>query len=349
MENIAFRVDAGPEIGIGHLMRCLALANVFPDESRIVFISKPMSSDVNNMENEGYTMIPIPEDINYEEEIEFVKKILKEYEIDIFIGDTYQVDCSPDIDQNYLSEVETIVKKTVMISPKVSLIISPDIIINGNVFATGLKYKRLNDHTKFLIGPKYTLLREEFQNMPDKEIKEEVNDILVTMGGSDPANLIPKVIEAIKLMELKDLHVDIVIGPAMNNIDEILELIREVKFKVSLIFNATNMSELMLKADLAVSAGGGTLYELAVTGTPAIALLQVDNQIQVAEAMENEGTIINLGFGNRLKIEKLADNIKELISDVEERKKMSRRGKKLIDGLGAKRCVDVILNRQKEC
>lgn len=349
MKNIAFRVDAGPEIGIGHLMRCIALANAFPDDFKIIFISKPKNSVIKKLDDTRYEFFSIPEDIGYEDEIAFVKKVLEENEIDIFIGDTYQVHSSHDIDEYYLDEIKRIVEKTVVISPKVSLVLPCDILINGNVFATELEYKSSNEDTVLLLGPQYALLRKEFQYLPDKEIEKEVDDILVTMGGADPSNLIPKVLKAIHEIEEKDIHVDIVIGPAVYSDGKILESLKELEYEVFLAFNTKNISELMLKSDLAVSAGGGTLYELAVTGTPAIVLLQADNQIPVAEAMEEKGTIINMGFGNRLKVEKLADRIMDLINDHDKRAEMSRRGKELIDGLGAKRCVDVILDRKEEC
>ncbi len=348
MNNIAFRVDAGPKIGIGHLMRCIALANAFPYEDRILFISKPKRSVIKKLGNTGYEMIAIDENISYEDEVRFVKKILEENGIDIFIGDTYQVDSSHDIDEKYMLEIKKVVKKIVMISPKVALILPSDVLINGNLFATDFEYKTSNKDTKFLLGSKYVLLREEFHDMPDKETKEKVIDILVTMGGTDPSNLIPKVLRAIHRVGKRDIHVDIVIGPATYDNTKILKSINELDFEICLYFNTEKISELMLKADLAISAGGSTLYELAVTGTPAIVLLQADNQIPVAESMEEEGTIINMGFGNRLKIEKLAERIEDLMNNVEERKNMSRRGKRLIDTLGARRCVDVILNGQKE-
>ena len=345
MVDIAFRVDGGPKIGMGHLVRCLTLANAFPNENKIVFISKPEKSVIDKLESTRYDLIPIENDINYNEEIKFVKKILKENDIDVFIGDTYYIDTSNDIDENYFSEIKDTVKKTVAISPKTSITVPFDIVINGNVFADDLEYKSSNDDTKFLLGPKYALLREEFQNLPDKDIGENVNNIIVTMGGGDPLNLTPKALEAIDKIDKEDIHVDVIIGPAVYEKDSILKAIDGMNLEVSLRFNPSKISKFMMKADIAVSAGGGTLYELAVTGTPAIVILQAENQIPIANAMEKEGTIINLGFGNDVKIEKLTDSIIDLLHNPNKRKEMSKKGKELIDGLGAKRCVNAILNR----
>ncbi|MFW6040856.1 MAG: UDP-2,4-diacetamido-2,4,6-trideoxy-beta-L-altropyranose hydrolase [Thermoplasmatota archaeon] len=345
MVNIAFRVDGGPKTGMGHLMRCLALANAFPEENKIVFITKSEKSVVDKLEHTRYDLVPIEKDIGCNEEAKLVGKILKENDTDIFIGDTYYSDESIDIDENYFLEIKSIVSKTVAISPKVSITLPFDIVINGNVFANELQYNTSNDNTKFLLGPKYALLREEFQNLPDKDISEEVNNIIVTMGGGDPLNLTPKALEAIDKIDKDDIHVDVIIGPAVYEMDDILKAIEEMNLEVSLRFNPSKISEFMMKADIAVSAGGSTLYELAVTGTPAVVLLQAGNQLPVADAMEKEGTIISLGFGNDVKIEKLTECIIDLLHKPNKRKKMSRKGKELIDGLGAKRCVNAILNR----
>jgi len=345
MENVAFRVDGGPDIGMGHVMRCLALADEFSKDYNIFFITKLEKSVIDKLKTTSYYWVPINVDINYSEEIKSVKKILKENKINIFIGDTYHSHISHDIDENYLLEIKKIVDKTVLISPKVSLKVLSDFVINGNTFAKELKYDTSNDDTKFLLGPEYALLRKDFQNLPDKDTNEKVKNIIITMGGSDPLNSTPKALKAIDKINNEDIHVDVVIGPAVYDQTNILKVIDRIEVEISLLFNPTNISKLMQKADLAISAGGGTLYELAATGTPAIVLLQAENQIPVAHSMEKEGTITVLGFGNQVEQEKLVESIKELMNDSERRAKMSRRGKKLIDGLGAKRCVDAILNK----
>lgn len=345
MKNIAVRVDGGPETGMGHLMRCLALVQEFPRDFDIIFITKKEKSVIDSLKNTRYDQVNLPNDISYQNEIEEVKQILMDREIDIFIGDTYHIESSHDIDENYLKAIKKSVDETVLISPKVSLTLPYDIVINGNVFAEDLGYKTLSDDTTFLLGPKYALLRNEFKNLLDRNVKEEVTDILITMGGGDPLNLTPKAIKAVDGLGEDDINVDVVIGPAAHNRDDIENTITDVDINVTLRSDPPKMSELMHSADMAISGGGTTLYELAATGTPGIVLLQADNQIPVAEGMEKEGTIINLGFGNLVEIEKVVESMNNLANDIDKRKKMSDRGKKLIDGLGARRCVKVILDR----
>ncbi len=343
MRNIAFRVDGGPEIGMGHLMRCLALADAFPKDDKIIFIIKREKAAIDKLKGTRYDPAVIEKGINYEEEIGSVTDILDVNETDIFIADTYHIDTAYDMNGHYFSEVKKRVDTIVVISPKPSFSLPYDVVINGNAFAAELGYDTSKDETKFLLGPKYALLREEFQGLPYKEVGEKVKDMIVTMGGGDPLNLTPDVLKALDQIDGEGIHVDVVIGPAACNQEEILKVIKKSDLEVSLFFDPTNIGELMHKADLAVSAGGGTLYELAAAGTPAVVLLQADNQIPMVEAMEKEGTIINMGFGSRMKINNLTETLIDLMNDRDKREKMSRRGKELIDGLGAKRCIEAIL------
>ena len=218
-----------------------------------------------------------------------------------------------------------------------------DIVVNGNIYAPELNYQSTSEGTEFLLGSKYTLLRQEFQNISRSSISKNVNLMLITVGGSDKLNLTPKIIAIIDRLEC-DLHLDVVVGPGFNNIAQIISITKEIDIEVALHFNVSKMSELMMNSDLAISAGGSTLYELAATGTPAITLLQADNQIKVAEAMDREGVVINLGFGDLVSEEEVKKTINKLINDFSLRKRMSDKGQSLVDGQGASRVAQFILD-----
>lgn len=335
MLKIAFRADGGSEIGMGHIIRCMALADAFPDTTKIFFIIKEEDQVIRLIKENGYDVITLNKDIDYHHEITTVKKFLEEYEINILIEDAYH------IDQSYLCEVKNSVDVLVSISAYAKFTYPSDIVINGNVYASNLDYQSLDGDTKFLLGTDYALLRKEFRNLPEKDIKEKVKNILVTMGGSDPLNLTPKVLEAISEIDKSDFHVDVVIGPAFKNIKNILETVDQSKLEVSLHLNIKKISELMIKADLAISAGGCTLYELATVGTPGVVLQQNENQII---DMEQEGTVIDLGVGNKLESTEITDKIEKLIYQCETRLEMSKNGQYIFDGLGCERCAKEIVD-----
>jgi UDP-2,4-diacetamido-2,4,6-trideoxy-beta-L-altropyranose hydrolase len=275
--------------------------------------------------------------LNYKKELTEVKKLIKSNDIEIVITDSY------DLDQNYLSELKKVTNKLVSLHDFVPYSFPSDIVVNGNIYASQLNYKSMTNDTDFLLGPKYTLMREEFQDVSRNNTNSDVNSILITVGGSDKLNLTPKIIAAIDQLEDK-LHLDVVVGLGFDNLAQIIEVSQNCNLELSLHFNVDKMSQLMLKSDLAISAGGSTLYELAATGTPTITLLQADNQVKVTEAMEAKDAIINLGFGNQVTKKELKNNVKKLINDFALRKEMSQQGPKIIDGEGAKRVANYILN-----
>ena len=339
INKIAFRVDGGPKIGLGHIMRSLALAKSLPQDTEISFITKSKRKVKNLILESGFNIIPLDSTLDYQSELDEVKKLIKSNNIDIIITDSYE------LDQDYLLELKKVVNKLVSIHDFVPYKFPSDIVVNGNIYAPELNYQSTTGDTKFLLGTDYTLMREEFQDISRTNISKDVESALVTVGGSDKLNLTPKIIATLDRLE-HDLHADVVIGPGFKNIKEIINQTQEVNLEVALHFNVDKMSKLMLENDIAISAGGSTLYELAATGTPAITLLQADNQIKVAEAMDEQGVVINLGFGDSVAKEKLKDTINKLINNFSLRKRISDIGKSLIDGQGVKRLAKFILDNK---
>lgn len=194
-----------------------------------------------------------------------------------------------------------------------------------------------------ITDPVYVALRKEFirANKISKVIKDRVEIILVTQGGADTCGFIPKIIGALDGVE-KDCQIDIVIGPAFKHHQELKETIDKSKRKFNIIHNATNMCELMQQSDLAITAGGNTMFELACVGVPGIVLCGEEFEEETAERMEKYGIVENLGFGARVSPEKIYERVRLLMENKSRRAEMSRRGQELIDGRGAERIVELI-------
>lgn len=336
--NIAIRVDGGKKVGLGHLMRCIALGEEFPDDIDPLYIIKESKIAREMLEKYEMKYMQLEVQLKKREEIERVKKIIDNKNINCLITDSYE------IDQYYLREMKKVVGKLVSIHDYAPFAFPSDIVINGNVYAPELDYKSTGGNTEFLLGTDYTLLRKEFQDLPKRDVKENVEDILVTVGGSDNLNLTPKILKAINSLDEADVRVKVIIGSGFDNINGIIEEVEKSSLETRLIFNIGSMSEVMLESDLAISGGGSTLYELAAAGVPAITLLQAENQKLVAEGMEKEDCVINLGDGDKISSMEIKNEIRELLNDYNRRENMSRGGQKLVDGKGAKRCVDRILS-----
>lgn len=211
-----------------------------------------------------------------------------------------------------------------------------DFLINQNINAEDLNY-RVNDNTKLLLGSKYTMLRKEFRNAPKKVIKENVENILITVGGADPNNITGKILSYINNLDYK-FHV--VIGPSFNNINKLIKYEEENK-NIKLHVNA-NMYQLMQNCDLAISACGSTLYELCSLGIPTIGVIIADNQIEIGNKLHNMNIINNLGWYEHVDKEKFSYELNKLIHHMNIRKKMSNLGRRLIDGKGVARAADIL-------
>ncbi|AEE96751.1 UDP-2,4-diacetamido-2,4,6-trideoxy-beta-L-altropyranose hydrolase [Mahella australiensis] len=337
--NIAIRADGGYNIGMGHIMRCMALAQALRDKGcNVCFITRHDSSveAVLKMRlGSGINVIPIESHDALNNELEQLSKIIHQYAIDALVVDHYGAD------QAYLIETKKMVDELLTIDDLNCFTFPSDIVINGNIYAPDMEYRSLYGNTKFLLGPQYLLMRQEFRNLPKRCVNDNVERILITMGGSDLMGLTAKILRALRGIG-GDIAIDVVMGAASNDKDAVeMEVSRTSN--VNLLYDVDDMAELMFKADLAISAAGSTLYELAACGVPAITLIQADNQVAGAEGMAKAGCAVNLGWGDRADLADMKHVIKMLTEDKIKRQCMADIGQSIVDGLGAMRCVKIIM------
>ena len=327
--KIAIRADGGSKIGMGHIMRTLVLAKELAKTNDVFYICRvdvPISDiykpGIDKIKKEGFSVITI----NKNNVLEEVNKI----EADMLITDSY------DVDENYFNETKKMFEYTAYIDDMNLHYFNVDFLINQNINAEDLNY-RANDNTKLLLGSKYTMLREEFRNAPKKVIKENVENILITVGGADPNNVTEKILSYIKDLNYK-LYV--VVGPSFNTINELRKYEEENK-NIKLHINA-NMYQLMQNCDLAISACGSTLYELCSLGVPTIGVIIADNQIEIGNKLHSLGIINNLGWYEHINKGKFLYELDKLIYHMNVRKKMSDLGRNLIDGKGVARVANIL-------
>ncbi len=350
--RVAFRADGGTQLGMGHIMRCLALAKAmqetapgeipgYPairDESlEIIFIIRRNTVVSTLIAENNHKVIEIPENFPGDEAA-LIKEILEKYDTNIVITDSYL------IDRDYLEQAGSAADLLISIDDLNKIIFPSDLVINGNVYGPSLDYRSVSIDTEFLLGTDYVLLRDEFAPKGYRNINKEVERVLVSVGGSDPLDLTPKILQALSQVPL-DFEIKVIIGPGFQNMKKIAEFAGVTQKPVELLHNVKAMASLMTSSDLAVTAGGTTLYELSCTGTPAVVLLQANNQDIAAAEMARQGTVINLGMGDGVSVPGLAAAITELCNDPEKRREMSKRGQALVDGKGCRRCARKIIQK----
>lgn len=350
MLNIAIRADGSTNIGMGHVMRCLSLAKGFRHAGANVYFFSRYEPGILKIRQDGFEVIEMPyqkssssEGFSYgdaselEGDAEEIINSIKDFNLDVLIIDSYNVT------EEFFLKLKPHVKKLCYIDDVNKFVYPVDVLINGNITATTLNYTGYSDNEIMLLGLKYNLIRDEFKNLPERIINRDVKEIMITTGGSDPLNLSLRLAGIILSdAELKKIVINIVVGSGFINVDSIRELCKK-NTNIVLHENVSRMSEIMLKSDIAISAGGSTLYELCACGTPTLAIVIADNQREVADMLSAEGYIINLGWSDKLTDEELLKRLRLLCGDYEKRASLSPKVQKLVDGEGVRRIVGEIM------
>ncbi|MEO0152063.1 MAG: UDP-2,4-diacetamido-2,4,6-trideoxy-beta-L-altropyranose hydrolase [candidate division WOR-3 bacterium] len=340
--TVCIRVDGSANIGTGHVIRCLALAKELAQTGfKIVFCTKDFDSNlINRIISSGFKVSVMPAGVSLEEDMQYFTNLGKKHNADIVITDNYHF---IDSYQKYLKEN---FRFLISIDDIAETFFYSDILINQNINATPEIYKnKISKWTKMFLGPTYALLMPEFKeyhNYPRNF--DKVKNIIITFGGGDPQNLTFKVLKILDSIEA-DFSITVVIGMTNNNKENIIKYAGRAKREIDIKENVSNsiMAELILKADIAIGAGGSTSWEFCCLGVPFIIIFFADNQKGVAEGLHKRGIAINLGYYKYLTENDIKETVERLIENHSRRQLMSLKGREVVDGLGARRIVDEII------
>jgi len=327
--NVFIITEGGKDIGFGHITRCLSLYQAFEERG---FKPKFIINGDNDIE---YLL----KDINYQifnwlDEKSKLFEMVKD--ADIAVIDSYLADIS------LYNKIANLVKISVYIDDNKRLDYPKGIVVNGNIHAETLNYPK-KDGKIYLLGTKYTHLRKEFWEVPEKKIKDNIESIMVTFGGSDTKNLTPKILKFLneKYSELKK---NVIIGRAFQNIGEIKKYTDK---DTNLIYypDAEKMKKIMLESDIAISAGGQTLYELARTGVPTIGVCIAGNQFKSTKKWENSDFLEYAVWYKDDDILLKTNKLLKKMEVVELRKFKSKLGRNFLDGSGSMRISYTLLKK----
>ena len=217
---------------------------------------------------------------------------------------------------------------------------SADIVLNQNIYTDENLYKNREPYTKLLLGTDYVLLQPEFLGWCgwERRIPDVAHKVLVTLGGSDPRNVSLKVIMALRSVKVEELEAVVVVGGNNPHYEELLSAAKDHQY-LRLEQNVVDMPALMAWADVAVSAGGGTCWELALMGLPNLILMIADNQRAAAGGLHEMGAAVSLGWWEQVKERGIAKSLESLMGDVTKRTEMAQVGRELVDGRGVERVL----------
>lgn len=339
--NIVIRTDASIEIGTGHVMRCLTLAKQLKRHGvEVTFICRKFEGNsISYLRSQGMRVTSLPStekkvhDVqwtgdNWELDARETMAIIKEMNnaIDLIIVDHYGLD----------SRWESLLRRStihIMVIDDLAdrlhdcdLILDQNYYLNMNERYTGL----VPDHCLQMLGPDYVLLRDEFLQIAheSRERTEEINNILVFFGGTDPTGETIKALEAIK--ELNISKINVVVGTSNPKRLEIEKICDEMP-NTNFYCQVNNMAKLMREADLAIGAGGSTTWERCYLGLPSITLVVAENQCELTRGASLLGISINLGWSNEIGVKQLVNSLTNVLNDPLQIQNMSSRCFRVMD------------------
>lgn len=345
---IWIRADANREIGAGHIMRCLSIAEALRGMGEEVLFLVADETAVKLFEERGQAYRVLNADYRkLEQELPGLLSLLQEEKPGLLLIDSYFVT------EKYLREVGKQVK-TACLDDCGELPYPVDILINYNIYGDQIDYRgALADSgsaadMRLLLGSSYAPLRPEFSQVK-YVVKDQVEKVLVTMGGSDRYNLTGQLLRhVLKDEEARKLHYHVVSGAFNPYLSYLTEMSERYK-NIHIHQNVRNMAELMEGCDLAVTAAGSTVYELCAVGLPILCFSFTENQRRIADTFKKKSIA---GFSGDYKkdgqamFSGLLPKLKELTGDATLRQELSKKGRNLIDGHGAKRLAEQLIDRK---
>lgn len=343
---IGFRLDANKYIATGHMMRCIVIARqcIKRGEQCVFLVADEENVDILKKYNMKYIVMHTKWD-KWDESISTVEMYVKELNISLLVVDSYCVT------EKFMSDINKIVP-VFYIDDMCNKAYDISMVLHISEWDGEYTLQQLykdKKNIKLLMGMKYMPLREEFTDCPNIQERKQ---IMITTGGTDPFHITLKVVQCIlKENDFTEYDVVAVLGK-MNEDRQKLLYIANNNPCLKIMHNISNIGEIMKQSCVAVSAGGGTVYELCMCDTPMVCVAFSDDQTGFGKRM-HEHQILSYAGDIREKEDIVLDNIikylKEILDDKEKNKLYRDNMKKMVDGKGAARiaqCLIDYLNRK---
>jgi UDP-2,4-diacetamido-2,4,6-trideoxy-beta-L-altropyranose hydrolase len=355
-----FRVDFSETIGIGHLFRCLTLANALHQKGiSCVFISR--SDDTNSLiAKAGHQLVRLigKETTNTDAEVKHASwlstgwqqdaeeslQICKKYQSLILIVDHYA------LDYKWEKVLTDYCKTIVVLDDLVDRKHNCQLLIDSNYLRRADEYRKLLvKDSQVLAGSEYTLLNPDFALLRTKaehrrKATDTINKVLVFMGGGDTENTMDSVLSALSKVKWPvQPKITVVLSSLYKHVDQVMVRLSEMSFETELIIDTPDMARLILDADLAVGASGSSTWERCCLGLPSVNVLIATNQQYAHNKLGHAGVIEAVNVEEPLE-KALVTSVQALASDMKKWHSISERCSSLIDGLGTRRVVSRILS-----
>jgi len=317
--NIVIRVDSSEFIGVGHVMRCITLAEKFKTNKRnikIIFICRNyIGNSIDFILKKGYECLVLKDFKNKEDyknvdnfydnwisktwkqDVNETIKLISDIKVDLIVIDHYGIDFQWEV------EISKFVNKIMIIDDLANRKHNADVLLDQNY------YENSNDRYSDLVptnciqftGLRYLLLRDEFEKITHSKFQKSchVKKLLVFFGGNDNSGLTIKVLKSLLGISFLKFKVDIVIGERNLDLEEIKILVN-TNINFNLYIQTEHMALLMSEADFAIISGGSVIWEACSIGLPIFVVVTAENQEEVVSFLDKSGVIKSIGRHDKI-------------------------------------------------
>jgi len=364
--RVLIRCDASAAIGFGHLMRCIALAQrLKASGDQVSFLIREEPAAVRILRQAGLPAVWLPRRCALNTVLGRLKRLVASSraagQSPWVVVDSYEAP------QRQSRAALAAGAQVLVVNDAGHAPAHVHAIVNPNLDASRAWYPNANG-ARLLLGAPYALLRREFHTVrrsasaaaarrvaarsaargtsspagivPARSLAGTVKRILVTLGGSDAGNRTALVLQGFGLLEerrRRALEIHVVLGFGNGRAVVITRLARQLGLRCRVHRGVDRMAPMLARADMAITAAGGTLFEAARCGVPLAMVTLAKNQQRNAAAFARRGLGLRLGSAATLTPRAVANGITRLLDDAPLRASMRARGCALIDGQGPRR------------
>lgn len=328
--RITFRTDASIEIGTGHVMRCLTLANELKRQGHHCrFICRQLDGNLNHIINaQGFELCPLshdPESVaspsaldcnphatwlgaDWQQDAVVTQALLKQHKTDWLVVDHYALDA------RWEKQVSNPGTKVMVIDDLADRSHQCELLLDQTYGRSPEEYRnKVLESCTLLCGARYALLRPEFSQLRSASLRRRTHprlrQLLINLGGVDKDNVTGQVLDALRSCTLPDdCRILVIMGGTAPWLETVKQQAQTMPWNTEVRVGVSNMAELMAQSDLAIGAAGSTSWERCCLGLPTIMLTLAENQKRIAKALEQTGAAVIAMAGD-----KLSENIKQHI------------------------------------
>ncbi|WP_449599054.1 UDP-2,4-diacetamido-2,4,6-trideoxy-beta-L-altropyranose hydrolase [Paenibacillus sp. Marseille-Q9583] len=346
------RADASEQLGVGHVMRCLALSKGLIDQKQeVIFICRDVDPFISEL-IKGFGCFVLQFETEFPlgsvlESTYIIQLIGKQYTVvkeDWLIIDHYSLDFRFEV------ALRNLFTNIMVIDDLADRVHDCNVLLDTSLDDSKKnRYSKLIPHTAIkLLGPEYALLRQEFADVRETLVfnhRESVKNIFVCFGGTDPTNETLKIIRALEPFLNSLAKVKIILGKT-NPHAEKLKRLYEKNTKLEFLIQPDSIAIEMSSCDLAICAGGSMTWERYCLGLPGIVIAIAENQVELAQQSHLLALDEFVGLSSLIEVEDVTRVFKRIINSKEWIRNFRQKAMMVVDGKGVSRVVDLLIMKE---